>query len=67
MPTWEEDMDHATAIRRLYDLVNAGDIDGFGSYLTEESVKRKDLPAFPNPIRESAAINAAAAVWRDAQ
>lgn len=26
-------MDHTISIRRLYDLINAGDIDGFGRQL----------------------------------
>ena len=40
-------MDHATTIRRLYDLVNAGDIDGFGRQLADDFVEREDLPGFP--------------------
>ena len=33
-------MDHAAAIKRLYDLINAGDIDGFGELLAEDFVRR---------------------------
>ena len=40
-------MDHATAIRRLYDLINAGDIDGFGHQLADDVAEREDLPGFP--------------------
>lgn len=40
-------MDHATAIRRFYDLINAGDIDGFGRQLADDFAEREDLPGFP--------------------
>ena len=30
-------MDHATTMRRLYDLINAGDIDGFARQFRYES------------------------------
>jgi steroid delta-isomerase-like uncharacterized protein len=47
MPTAEGDMDHATTIRRFYDLINAGDIEGFGRQLADDFVEREDLPDFP--------------------
>jgi steroid delta-isomerase-like uncharacterized protein len=40
-------MDHTTAIRRFYDLVNAGDIDGFSHELADDFVEREELPGFP--------------------
>ena len=40
-------MDHASSIRRLYDLINAGDIDGFGRQLAEDFAEREELPGFP--------------------
>ena len=40
-------MDHATSIRRLYDLINAGDVDGFGGQLADDFVEREPLPASP--------------------
>jgi steroid delta-isomerase-like uncharacterized protein len=40
-------MDHATTIRRLYDLINAGDIDSFGRQLADDFAEREDLPGFP--------------------
>ena len=40
-------MDHAPTIRRLYDLINAGDIDGFGRQLADDFAEREDLPGFP--------------------
>ena len=44
-------MDHASSIRRIYDLINAGDIDGFGRLLADDFVERDDLPGFP-PTRD---------------
>lgn len=40
-------MDHAAAIRRLYDLINSGDIDGFGRQLADEFAEREALPGLP--------------------
>ena len=40
-------MDHATTIRRLYDLISAGDIDGFGRQLADDFAEREALPGFP--------------------
>ncbi|MGD9903758.1 MAG: ester cyclase [Vicinamibacterales bacterium] len=40
-------MDHAASIRHLFDLVNAGDIDGFGRLLADDFVEREDLPGYP--------------------
>jgi steroid delta-isomerase-like uncharacterized protein len=40
-------MDHTTSIRRLYDLINAGDIDGFGRQIAEDFVEREELPGIP--------------------
>ena len=37
-------MDHAAAMKRLYDLINAGDIDGFGELLAEDFVEHEELP-----------------------
>ena len=44
-------MDHAVSMRRLYDLINAGDIDGFGRQLADDFAEREDLPGFP-PTRD---------------
>jgi steroid delta-isomerase-like uncharacterized protein len=42
-------MDHAAAIRRLYDSINAGDIDGFGRQLADDFAENEGLPGFsPN-------------------
>jgi steroid delta-isomerase-like uncharacterized protein len=40
-------MDHTTAIRRFYDLVSAGDIDGFSHELADDFVEHEELPGFP--------------------
>jgi steroid delta-isomerase-like uncharacterized protein len=37
-------MDHAAAMNRLYDRINAGDIDGFGELLAEDFVEHEELP-----------------------
>lgn len=37
-------MDHAATIRRMYDLVNAGDLGGFGEVLAEDFVEHEELP-----------------------
>jgi steroid delta-isomerase-like uncharacterized protein len=40
-------MDHTISIRRLYDLINAGDIDGFGRQLADDFVEREEIPGLP--------------------
>jgi steroid delta-isomerase-like uncharacterized protein len=40
-------MDHAAAMRRIYELINAGDIDGFGGLLADDFVEHEVLPGFP--------------------
>ena len=37
-------MDHAITARRLYDLINAGDIDAFGELLADEFVEHEEAP-----------------------
>ncbi len=37
-------MDHAAAARRLYDLINAGDIDGFGALLADDFIENEVTP-----------------------
>jgi steroid delta-isomerase-like uncharacterized protein len=37
-------MNHAATTRRLYDLINAGDIDGFGALLADDFVDHEELP-----------------------
>ena len=44
-------MDHNNSIQRLYDLINAGDIDGFGQQLADDFVEHDELPGLP-PTKE---------------
>jgi steroid delta-isomerase-like uncharacterized protein len=37
-------MDHAATLRRLYDLINAHDIDAFGVMLADDFVEHEELP-----------------------
>ena len=37
-------MDHAAAMGRLYELISAGDIDGFGDLLAEDFVEHEEMP-----------------------
>lgn len=37
-------MDHAATARRLYDLINAGDIGGFGGHLADDFVEHEVTP-----------------------
>ena len=40
-------MDHNASIRRLYDQINAGDIDGFGRQLADDFTEHEELPGIP--------------------
>lgn len=40
-------MNHAATIQRLYDLINAGDIDGFDRHVADDFAEREELPGFP--------------------
>ena len=44
-------MDHAAAMKRLYDLINAGDIDGFGELLAKDFVEHEEMPGL-EPSKE---------------
>lgn len=48
-------MDHTNSIQRLYDLINAGDIDGFGQQLADDFVEREELPGLP-PTKEGVVL-----------
>jgi len=37
-------MDHSSVMRRVYDLINAGDIDGFGNLLADDFVEHEVTP-----------------------
>ncbi len=40
-------MDHVATVRRFYDLINAGDLDGFGELLADDFVEREVTPGIP--------------------
>ena len=44
-------MDHTATLRRLYDLINAHDIDAFGELLADDFVEHEELPG-GNPTRD---------------
>ncbi len=44
-------MDHAATMRRMYDLINAGDVDAFGDMLADDFVEHEELPGLA-PTRE---------------
>lgn len=37
-------MDHTTTMRRLYELLNAGDIDGFGDHMADDFIEHDTMP-----------------------
>lgn len=44
-------MDHTVALRRLYDLINAHDIDAFGDLLAADYIEHEQLPG-GDPTRD---------------
>ena len=44
-------MDHSATQRRLYDLLNAGDLDGFGALLADGFVEHEETPGLA-PTKE---------------
>jgi steroid delta-isomerase-like uncharacterized protein len=39
-------MDHAATMRRIYELISAGDIDGFGDLVAEDVIEHEEVPGF---------------------
>ncbi|MGE0028181.1 MAG: ester cyclase [Thermoleophilia bacterium] len=39
-------MDHAAAMRAVFERINAGDIDGFGALMAPDFVEHEELPGF---------------------
>jgi steroid delta-isomerase-like uncharacterized protein len=37
-------MDHTATLQRIYDLLNAGDIEGFGALLSDDFVEHEETP-----------------------
>ncbi len=54
--------DYAAVARRLYDLINAGDIDGFGTLLADDFVEHEETPGLA-PTRTTAARTSTGASW----
>ena len=44
-------MDHEAQMRRLYDLINAGDIDGFDQVMADDFVEHEETPGLA-PTKE---------------
>lgn len=44
-------MDHAATMRRCYELINAGDVDGFGEFLADDFVEHEQAPGL-EPTKE---------------
>ena len=44
-------MDHAATVRRLYELISAGDIGGFSEHLAEDFVEHEETPGLA-PTKE---------------
>ena len=44
-------MDHTVTMRRCYELLNAGDIDGFGEFLADDFVEHEQTPGL-EPTKE---------------
>jgi steroid delta-isomerase-like uncharacterized protein len=44
-------MDHAVTLRRIYELISAGDIDGFGELLADDFVEHEETPGLA-PTRD---------------
>jgi steroid delta-isomerase-like uncharacterized protein len=40
-------MDHAATVRRFYDLINAGDLEGFAALVAEDFVEHEEVPGSP--------------------
>ena len=40
-------MDHAATMRRSYELISKGDLDGFGELVAEDFVEHEALPGLP--------------------
>ena len=41
-------MDHAATMRKTYELINAGDIAGFGDLVADDFVEHQGGPGFPD-------------------
>jgi len=48
-------MDHVATAERMYDLINASDVDGFGALLADDFVDHEETPGF-TPDREGVTV-----------
>ena len=46
-------MDHAAALRRMYDAINAHDVDGVAAVMADDFIEHEEMPGVP-PTREGA-------------
>ena len=44
-------MDHAATARRMYELLSAGDVDGFGDLLTDDFIEHEEIPGLA-PLKD---------------
>ena len=44
-------MDHAATMKRMYELISAGDIDGFGDLIADDLVEHEEMSGF-EPTKE---------------
>jgi len=40
-------INHTASIQRLYDIINTGDIDGFGRQLADDFIEHEEIPGIP--------------------
>jgi steroid delta-isomerase-like uncharacterized protein len=45
-------MEHETTMMRLYELISAGDVDGFGEHVADDFVEHDELPGGLEPTKE---------------
>jgi ketosteroid isomerase-like protein len=46
-------MEHASTMRRMYELISTGDIDGFGELVAKDFVEHEETPGL-EPTKEGA-------------
>ena len=52
-------MDHAATMRRMYDLHNVGEVDGFGDRVADDFVDHEELPGLRRRRRGSSLLPSA--------
>ena len=50
-------MDHSTTMRRAYELISGGDIDGFGRLVAAGFVEHEETPGLPPKLVELATLH----------